>query len=487
QGFHTWPHLRPALASFSDAALAGASRPFFTYHSTTHQMHARLDYVFLNLRHTSLSLSTTIIPYPRSDHDTVCVTFSHSSSSSYPVWRYNTSLLSSSDFCSATSDQLSSYVSPTRWDASKYLASSTARDFALVASRKRQSTVGNLERRIAAAQHRAARQISDHQAAALVQDLRQQLDDVIAQASSRATLRARIRWLEEGETCSAYFFSRFRSRSSSATLSVLCDNNGQSFSSVADRHAYILSYFSSVFASPSVSSSNISSFLSSLSFPSLPASTASFLLSPISVDELRSTIRALPPCRAPGPDGIPYEWYQTFSEDLIPILLPLFNGILSGNPPPPFWTQTMISLIPKPDRNLLHLSNWRPITLSNCDCKIFSRLLASQLTTALPSLIGINQCGFIRDRQAADVAMAIRAVLGYAASNVVDGALLLLDQEKAYDRISHPFLFVVLDAFGFPPLLQQAFASTFTNSYTSILDDGVLVGPIAVGVGVCQG
>jgi len=87
------------------------------------------------------------------------------------------------------------------------------------------------------------------------------------------------------------------------------------------------------------------------------------------------------------------------------------------------------------------------------------------------------------------VAQVIRSILAHAAdpSHPVSGALVFLDQEKAYDRVSHDYLFAVLDRFGFPPSLQLAFASTFTNTTTYVLDDGFLVGPIPVACGVRQG
>jgi hypothetical protein len=198
-------------------------------------------------------------------------------------------------------------------------------------------------------------------------------------------------------------------------------------------------------------------FFFSLFYPlaRLSLSHVSHLTSPITADELLATIRALPPRRAPGPDGLPYEWYQTFAEQLIPILLPLFNSILTGAPALPSWSRTVVSLIPKPDRDLSRLENWHPITLSNCDCKIFSCLLTSHLASILPDLVAHNQAGFIKGRQAADIAMTLCNVLGYAAEHPIDGGLILLDQEKAYDHIVHPYLFSVLTSFGFPPLYNM--------------------------------
>jgi hypothetical protein len=325
-------------------------------------------------------------------------------------------------------------------------------------------------------------------------ECRDRLDAEVTDAASRAKLRARVRWLEEGETCSSYFFSRFRASRSQSTLSRLRDPGGQPFLSAPARRAFISQYYTRVYSAPSFDSSACSSFLSSLDLPCLSRSHLTLLTAPFTAEELATTISALPLRRAPGPDGLPYEWYQTFADSLIPILLPLFNAVFQGASPPPSWSQTLISLIPKPDRDLASLSNWRPITLSNCDVKIFSRMLTSRLAVVLPDLIAFNQAGFIKGRQAADIAMTLRSVLAHADSllddqdsDPLDGALVFLDQEKAYDRISHNYLAAVLDRFGFPRQLQHAYAATYLNTSTHLLDDGHPVGPIMVECGVRQG
>jgi len=496
QAYQTWPHLLPVLAPFSDAAFAGAAAPYHTFHKKNRNglpMHSRLDHIFMNVRHTSFTPTTVLHPFPRSDHEAVHVTFTTPSFSRPLLWRYNTSLLSSPDLRASTISRLLPYRSPTLWDATKDITRSHAQDFAVVSARRRQSDRCRLERQLSSAFRRAARDVTDSQAATDVLDLRSQLDDCLEQETSRATLRARVRWLEEGETCSAYFFSRFRSRSSSSTLSLLRDSDGSPFPSDSARRTHIQQYFTSLCAAPPFYPPDCHSFLASITLPTLSPALSSSLLVPFTADELLSTIKALPLRRAPGPDGIPYEWYQTFADSLIPILLPLFNSVLSGGPAPPSWSRTLVSLIPKPGRDLSSIANWRPITLANCDVKIFSRLLASRLASVLPTLVSSHQAGFTKDRNAADVAMAVRNVLGYAADEAVatnrpvDGALVFLDQEKAYDRISHPYLSAVLTKFGFPPLVQHAFAVTYTNTSAFFMDDGHPVGPVSVACGVRQG
>src|SRR5689334_16162792 len=114
-------------------------------------------------------------------------------------------------------------------------------------------------------------------------------------------------------------------------------------------------------------------------------------------------------------------------------------------------------------------------------------MLTSRLALILPDLVAPNQAGFVKGRQAADVAMVLRSILAHASEHSTSGALVFLDQEKAYDRISHDYLSAVLDHFGFPQQLQHAFAATYANTSTYLLDDGLPVGPVSVACGVRQG
>lgn len=220
----------------------------------------------------------------------------------------------------------------------------------------------------------------------------------------------------------------------------------------------------------------------------------------ITRDYVQSALKLGKNNSATGLDGCPYELWKKLNKmyleaqsadrigfNVLDMLTLVFQDIQQHGveEDTEFTEGWMCPIFKKKDRT--KIENYRPITLLNSDYKIFTKALSIQLLDPIDKMIHRDQAGFIPGRSIYDHIRLTRVMISYAETMEVNGAIIALDQEKAYDKITHEYLWRTLEAFNLPPCFINTVKALYHKAKTVVAINGELSEPFTVRRGVRQG
>ena len=110
--------------------------------------------------------------------------------------------------------------------------------------------------------------------------------------------------------------------------------------------------------------------------------------------------------------------------------------------------QAIITLIPK-KRRFTKLQYWRPISLLCVDYKILTKILANRLKKILPQIISEERNCSIPQRIIFNNLFLTRDAIRLSKEKNTNVYILPIDQEKAFDKIDHHFIYKTMEKMGF--------------------------------------
>lgn len=195
------------------------------------------------------------------------------------------------------------------------------------------------------------------------------------------------------------------------------------------------------------------------------------LLKPLTIEEVSTAVKQLPAGKAPGVDSIPAEFYQEVWEDIETDIFNFVSEAIDQAQISEDLNISKIALLPiSEDRS--RIQNYRPISLLNTIYKVVAKVYANRMKPLLHYWILPSQTGFVPNRCILDNVFLAFEAIEWALENKQDLSLLLLDFEKAYDRVSWKFLFQAMERMGFSITWINQVMSLNTNASAAIIING---------------
>ena len=274
--------------------------------------------------------SCEIVPCPFSDHCAVllCVTVPDVVPLGPGLWKLNTSILQESDYVrqiedlwSLWRDEKERFPSLAKWWEAgksrikglsiKYCCGKSSdnavkRDLSRLASHLKERVDGGVLSLVGP-----------------YQSVLQQLAALDVEVTKGAQVRARARWIEEGETSSSYFFRLEKKRGSDRWIAAVRNDDGQIVASPEGLCSSFSAFYSSLFTAEPTDTVARESLLSHIE-SSLPPAQSESCEGLLSVEECYEALSGMAKRKAPGLDGLPAEFYLKFwhvlGQDLVDVL-----------------------------------------------------------------------------------------------------------------------------------------------------------------------
>ena len=127
-----------------------------------------------------------------------------------------------------------------------------------------------------------------------------------------AQVRARIKWAEEGERSTKFFLNLEKSKAQRYTIHRLVKDDGSFLNTSGEIIKEVYRYYNSLYKQIDEIAKATQGYARNLTFPKVSEQDKAKTEEELTETELSSALQTMKNGSAPGPDGIPVEFYKTF-------------------------------------------------------------------------------------------------------------------------------------------------------------------------------
>lgn len=457
---------------------------------------SRIDHIFISQDFAAKVNSAEIKPKYKSDHSRLTLSLDLSvHKRGRGVWKFNNLHLKDKEFLELMNATIVTFLynvknkqeSPldVQWESLKATMIRVSKDFAGRKAKEKSLLIEKLEQRILTLDQKIINSNSKEDISKYMSAIKKTEEFLIGEHEKKveaAKFRTKNQYYQQGEKNSSYFFNLEKSRGSSKIISALNINK----QIIRDPKRILQEeklFYQKLYSKQTPGHWQYKNS----SAHTIKKEDHDKLEEELNDIELSNSLAGMPNNKTPGSDGLTTDFYKTFW-----IHLKLFYGevvrfLLKRERLHKSATRGIISLLPKKDKDLLELSNWRPLTLLNVDYKIISRALALRLKPITQYLISEDQTGFIAGRNISHGLRSILDIIQVAKQDKLEAVIVSLDWQKAFDRVSRVALDNTLEFFNFGPNFRAAIQTLFRDSQSCVANNGHFSEYFPSDMGIKQG
>jgi hypothetical protein len=305
-------------------------------------------------------------------------------------------------------------------------------------------------------------------------------------------MRSKAEWVEFGEKNTSYFLKLENRNRQVKNITLLIDENKKEITGQKEILKEELRFYKTLYTQPTDvrganSRENAKIFFMDENIPKISEDDNKYCDSNISIEEIGQALKDLKNGKTPGSDGFPPDFYKFFWCEIKVLVFESITFAKNKGELSIDQRRGIINLIPKKDKDIRLLKNWRPISLLNTDYKVLTKCLASRLKKILPTVIHPDQVAYLKGRYIGQNIRTIIDIMHYTEEKDLGGLIAFLDFEKAFDSIDWRVIDEALSCFNIGQSFRDWVKRVYKNTQSCVTNCGFSSENFEISRGVRQG
>ena len=469
----------------------------FTWRGNTKKgrVFSRLDFWLISTHMIYDLVNTDILPSIKTDHSLISLSFEikNSISKGKGFWKFNGELLKDAEYVATIKNILNECKNMHKdftnkamlWDYVKCEIRGATISYSAYAAKRRREQGQFLSRQLKFLEEKI-----DSGNDSLIEEymlVKNEIENINELQTNGVLLRSKAKWIEDGEKCTKYFLQMENRNYKSKYIKSIINQN----KTITDPQGILNAekdFYSSLYTQKeNTNCCKGNCTLLSSNKIKLLENEKQICEGALTLSECGQSLHDLPNKKSPGSDGFTTEFYKFFWLDICNFVHDSFNYSFNTGELSAEQRRAILTLLPKPNKDLRELKNWRPISLLNTDYKILTKLLANRLQKVIPKIVSEDQSGYIKQRYIGENIRTILDIIEFTNYKENPGLMLFLDFEKAFDTISWSFLMKTLAYFNFGENFIKWISVLYNKPLACVSNNGYATDFFQLSRGVRQG